>query len=626
MSAKPALPRLFGPYVLTKAFGTDPLGDEYRAGTAASGKPMKPFLMIRSFNGKAIDGAALLPAMENAVEFLEAVKGTAVARGAVLGIVDDVPFAGIEYVPGRTLETLLGKGRADVVPLPIEHALLIAEKILIALEAGKPFAKGTGAPHGFLVPCFVWVSNDGDTRVFGGGLGPGLVPSLKDDKARAAYLHYIAPEVVQSGKPSTPGDIYSAAAILFECLTGKPIPVGGGGEGLLANAVLALNGNPIPDDIKTILSRGLSLDPAKRPGDVVAYRKELGKLLYGGPYAPSTFNLAFFMHHNFEKSIEAERKELAADELIDPKPLLDEEKRAATGAPPKAVAPPREVTLPSFGVSVETGQHTQGGTPMPKKSGPPMAAIVGALVVVAVGAGIALTRGGKPAPVPVPTAAPTVPAGPTAIPTPAATPTPVVVGMDDPAFQAALQARLKEEEKKYLAQQKQEQAAQEKKRQAELEKAADEARKVKEAEEALKAAQGRADQEEAARLAREAQEARQRQETARLAAEAAVPKTKDGDLVEITQVDRPPSALKRVVPQATAMARQRHVNGKVLLRVLVDENGKSEKVEIIRDTPLRVGLGEASRDALQRWEWTPALKDGKRVKTWVAIEIPFEKL
>ena len=38
------------------------------------------------------------------------------------------------------------------------------------------------------------------------------------------------------------------------------------------SAVLAINGNPIPDDIKTILLRGLSLDAAKRPSDVVAYR------------------------------------------------------------------------------------------------------------------------------------------------------------------------------------------------------------------------------------------------------------------------------------------------------------------------------------------------------------------
>src|SRR6185369_5980732 len=100
MSAQPALPRLFGPYVLTRLLGSDPFGDVYRAGTAA-GKGMRPFLLIRTFNGDAIDRAALIPAMETAVEFLEEIKGPSVAKGAVLGAVEDTPFAGIEYIPGR---------------------------------------------------------------------------------------------------------------------------------------------------------------------------------------------------------------------------------------------------------------------------------------------------------------------------------------------------------------------------------------------------------------------------------------------------------------------------------------------------------------------------------------------
>jgi hypothetical protein len=53
--------------------------------------------------------------MEEASEYLEVVRGPAVAKGAVLGIVDDVPFAGIEYVPGRTLDRLFsgeGQGRS----------------------------------------------------------------------------------------------------------------------------------------------------------------------------------------------------------------------------------------------------------------------------------------------------------------------------------------------------------------------------------------------------------------------------------------------------------------------------------------------------------------------------------
>src|SRR5512143_1695167 len=194
MSAQSPLPRLFGPYVLTHQFGDDRLGSLYRAGTA-SGPSLAPFVLIRTFGGPAIDRDALFPVMETAAEYLEEVRGPAVAKGAVLGIVDDVPFAGIEYVPGRTLDRLFRYDGAETLAFPIEHALLMGEKLLVALEAAKPFERKVGAPHGFLVPAFVTVSNDGDVRVFGPGLGAGLLPSLRVPEFHASYAPYLAPEV-----------------------------------------------------------------------------------------------------------------------------------------------------------------------------------------------------------------------------------------------------------------------------------------------------------------------------------------------------------------------------------------------------------------------------------------------
>lgn len=622
MSATPPLPRLFGPYVLTRALGADPLGHTYRAGTA-TGRQLRPFLLVRVYDGEAVDRAVLLPAMETAVEYLEEVKGPAVAKGMVLGIVDDQPFAGMEYVPGRTLDQVIGADAAGhAVPVPVEHALLIAEKILAALEAAKPMARGTGAPHGFLVPGFVAVSNDGDTRVFGAGLGPGLLPSLKDARAAAAFGAYIAPEVAAGGKPSPAGDLYSMGVILLETLTGKR-PAAGAAADALEGAVLAVNGNPLPEDIKRLLARVLSKEPARRDTDVSAFRKDLGKLLYGGPYAPSTFNLAFFMHQQFEKAVEAERREMNAEEQLDVRTLQQAEDAAHQPAPAAraAAAPPRDVTVPSFGVRSEH-TATDHGAPSKKMGGLPVG-LVAAGVVLLAAIGVWATKGmwsrpaATPTPAPVATLAPTVPA---------ATPTPVLVGKEDPEFQAALQAKLQEEEKKLQERMLKEQETAAKKRQAELDRAAEEARKANEAEEAARAARERADQQEAARLAREAAEARQREEAARQAAAAAIPKTNEGDLVDVSQVDTPPSARKIVKPVPSSLALQRHVSGTVLMRVLVDHNGKPEKIETLRDTTPKVGLAEACRNALTGWEWAPALKDGKRVRTWIVVPIPFKGL
>lgn len=621
MSSSGPVPRIFGPFVLTRHLGTDPLGSVYRAGTAA-GAHLAPFLLIRVFEGAGIDQAALVPVMEEASEYLEVVRGPAVAKGAVLGIVDDVPFAGIEYVPGRTLDRLFTGDGQGAIPLPVEHALLIAEKLLVALEAGKPFEKRMGAPHGFLTPGFVTISNDGDVRVYGAGLGSGLLPSFRSPSIKAAFAPYIAPEVLASGRPTVTGDIYSAAAILFHALTGKP-PAPGAGADALAGASLAIDGSPMPDDLGKLVSRGLARDVAQREQDVVAYRKTLGKLLYGGPYAPSTFNLAFFMHQRFEKSIDRERTELGQEESIDPKPLVaaDEKRDRDARLKAQAARAAASIPVPSFGGATSPGTTTLGGTPMAKKGGLggiPVPVVAGvALAVLGLAGWLLLGRGPKqpagPPPTPVPVATPT--------PMPA--PTPMIVGKDDPAFQAALQAKLQEEMKKVEDQIAKEQSTAARRRAEEQARLEEAAAKSREAEEAVRAARERSDTAEAERLAKEAQEARAREEAARRAAEAAVPKVKEGDLVDVGQVSQPPRATKVVKPEATSLARQRKVSGTVLVRVLVDENGRASQVEIYRDTNPKVGLGEASASAVKKWEWTPAMKDGVKVKTWIVVPLPF---
>jgi TonB family protein len=607
-----SVPRMFGPYVLTRSYGSDPIGGTFLAGTA-SGRKLAPYVLIRTFDGDAVDTSALVPAMETAVEYLDDIRGQAVARGAVLGIVDDVPFAGIDYVAGQALDRLFGQQGAERTLLPPEYGLLIAQKILVSLEATQVLTAPTGAPHGFLVPAFVTLSYEGEARVFGAGLGNGLLASLRKPKAREAFAAYLAPEVVASGHPSVAGDIYSAAAILYECITGIA-PTHGRGEGLLAGARLAGSSTPVPEEILSLLARGLATDPAQREKDVTSYRKAVDRLLFGGTYQASTFSLAFFMNQGFAGTIEAERRDLAATAGVDVAKL-----QAAAAAAARPAAPRPAPPVPTFGVAAGT---TSPGTAAPAKGGKggAMVAIAGGVVAIGAVAAWFFLR---------PTAPPkaSVAVAPTPAPVamaPAATPVPVVVGKDDPAFQEALKKQLETEMKRVEGQIQKEQDAAAKKRQAEQDRIAEESKKAREAEEALKVARERADKEEVARIATQAMEARQREEAARAAAVAAVPKTKDGDLVELTQVDQQPQPVKTVRPEPPPLARRNHASGTVLLRVLVDETGKPEKVEVLRDTSPRVGLADVSVDAIRNWAWQPAVKDGKRVKTWITVPIPFK--
>ena len=642
MSASASSPRPFGPYVLTRAIGSDPLGEAWRGGTAGAPR-LHPFYLFRTFTSAAVNRAALHAAMETAVHLIDEVKGPAVAKGTVMGIIDDTPFLAIEYVEGRTLDSLFAARVLGAV-MPAEHGLLIAERLLTALEAGAAVERFTGAPHGFLVPSFVSVSNEGEARVFGYGLGTGLLPSLGVARARQAFAPYIAPEVLASGKPSAPGDLYSVGAILFEALTGKP-PLPGVALEAVETSTLAVDGSPVPEDIRRLLRRALHPDPATRDRSIAGYRRDLSALLYGGPYAPSSFNLAFFLQKNFERAIQREQSEIGAEEAFDaaaiaaarPASETSGRRRLETSGGGAKTEPP----APARKVDSSTGSRrapvvppppvrpapARGGTPVRTMSPPPKkpmggvpvwAAALGAVLVLAVGAFFAL-RPSAPPPAPAPTPAPKPTEAP---PTPVPTPAPVVVGKDDPLFQAAVQKRLDEELKKQDARAARQQDSALKKKQADIEQVSEETRKSRESEDAARAARDRSDREEAARLAREG--AAKRREEAQAAAAPAAPAVNEGDIVDIEACDTPPVATRQVSPAVPAMARQRRVSGTVLLRVLVDETGRPAKVEILRDVTPNVGLGASSVQALEQWRWKPATKNGVKVKTWMAVQVPFK--
>ena len=254
-------------------------------------------------------------------------------------------------------------------------------------------------------------------------------------------------------------------------------------------------------------------------------------------------------------------------------------------------------------------------------SGAPLWAVAGGAVLLLLGGAFFALRKAAPAPAPLPTPAPrSTPAPPTPVPTPA----PVVVGKEDPLFQAAVEKKLQEEVKKREVKSAREQETATKKRMAEIDKSSEEAGKSKDSEETARASRDKADREEATRLAREAIARRKSEAQQVEAAAAAAAAVKDGDLVEVDLADTPPVSVRQVSPQATRIAIQRRVTGTVLLRVLVDENGAPAKVEILRDTSPKVGLGDSSKAALEQWRWKPAIKDGHRVKTWIVVQVPFK--
>lgn len=76
-------------------------------------------------------------------------------------------------------------------------------------------------------------------------------------------------------------------------------------------------------------------------------------------------------------------------------------------------------------------------------------------------------------------------------------------------------------------------------------------------------------------------------------------------------------------PHYPDSARREGKEGRVLLRVLVDEEGRTKAIEINTSSGHDL-LDQAATEALKKWRFVPARAGGKSIETWVKIPIEFQ--
>jgi TonB family protein len=83
----------------------------------------------------------------------------------------------------------------------------------------------------------------------------------------------------------------------------------------------------------------------------------------------------------------------------------------------------------------------------------------------------------------------------------------------------------------------------------------------------------------------------------------------------------PPVAHRKVDPKYAQDAVQQRIEGNVQLACEVDREGKVSKVQLIRGVDER--LNQSAAEALAKWEFYPATRNGEPVAVDVVVEIPF---
>jgi len=79
----------------------------------------------------------------------------------------------------------------------------------------------------------------------------------------------------------------------------------------------------------------------------------------------------------------------------------------------------------------------------------------------------------------------------------------------------------------------------------------------------------------------------------------------------------------KILPRYPAMARHAGVEGRVLLQAVIGVDGKVGSVVVLKESPARVGFGEAAVEAVARWRYHPGRLHGTPVAVYLTITVDF---
>jgi TonB family protein len=627
MAAKNKPYEQFGPYILFKKLESDALSELWRA-AKVDGTTLGALVALRRFPGGNRD--ALVSAAHASTSIVKQLSGTSFVKNQVIDAVGNIAFVAHDYDGGRSLRHIADRARGAAGtspnPIPIDQAIVIAEKVALSLATTEDYRiDGGRLSHGALIPQLIWITDDGEIRVAGQGLGSGLVASLKDARVAAELGRYVAPEMQQSGVATKASEVFSMGALFYLLVTGVEPPDATTASAFMQSVGAAKTpaGTPIPEDIRTIVNKSLTIDPSMRYASAADMKQAISALAHSGKYSATTFNLAFYVSNLLKKELEGESIERDKELKVNV---------AAYAEAPIASMPAADLP-PMFGV----GQAEA-------KSKAPLA-IAAAVVLAAVGIGgyfMYSSKGKQAAPAPqktmtaqvipqkkvIATAQPLVAAAPASAATTTA-PTNADDAAKKQAFEAAVQQKLQEEMTK-LQQDYTKSLQQSKSKQAPLpvaptSAAAATAQRV--AEDTPSAAA--LDQQrlnarpEPQPAAQQTQLTPQPQAPAVAEPQPVARVIHEGDVVDVSDLDTAPHVVRATVPAYPAMALRQHAEATILVTALVNESGDVIDVKVLRGDK-RFGFEDSAIRAVRSTKFSAPVKDGKRVKSWFAVPIVFK--
>ncbi|MBO2437135.1 serine/threonine protein kinase, partial [Actinomadura nitritigenes] len=228
---------------------------------------------IKYLAGALADDAEFRERFRREADLLRRLRHPFVAR--LYGLVETADGAAIvmEAVDGASLKAVL----AQSGPLAPEAALAVLKGSLLGLAA----AHDLGIVHRDYKPANVIVRGDGCSKLIDFGIAVEA-----GEGGRSGTPVYMAPEQWR-GEPASPAtDVYAAACVFFECVTGRRPYTAEDQVGLMGRHLTApIPVADVPEPLRPLIERGLAKSAWDRPLGAAAFVTELESAA-AGAYGP----------------------------------------------------------------------------------------------------------------------------------------------------------------------------------------------------------------------------------------------------------------------------------------------------------------------------------------------------
>ena len=95
---------------------------------------------------------------------------------------------------------------------------------------------------------------------------------------------------------------------------------------------------------------------------------------------------------------------------------------------------------------------------------------------------------------------------------------------------------------------------------------------------------------------------------------------KPNHVVRVTSAEAKAHLLHHVEPVYPQMARIAHIEGDVVVQVLIDENGDTGNARVVSGHPI---LAQSAVDAVKQWKYKPFTVNGKLVTVETTVTVKF---